>query len=257
MVQGNSEVGLCAMCGPGEGPRVAILPLDRSGKGLSDAESGRECVSAKVGAESQFAARHSADPRSRSTPHGRQVEVSRVAARSSLSREIVDFFERDVAAVLYVLYSVVGALVMLGLADRMLTPCCLAILLAVCLLGRWNGRQSLTLNGKLNDQLEREVEVIQRARPREVRGHFDIISCRRIRLSDREAWAFSLIQVPAFGLLAMALARSCAAPSVDARQIVAVSGYVLLFVTGMINVPLLMQQFSRLRDIGRRLRSES
>ena len=74
---------------------------------------------------------------------GRQVEVSLVAARSALSREIVDFFERDVAIVLYVLYSVVGALVlMLCLADWVLVACCLILMLPVCLVSCWNGRQN-------------------------------------------------------------------------------------------------------------------
>ena len=52
-----------------------------------------------------------------STSAAAQVEVSRVAARSALSREIVDFFERDVMVVIYCLYSVVGALAMLYWAD--------------------------------------------------------------------------------------------------------------------------------------------
>jgi ABC-type multidrug transport system fused ATPase/permease subunit len=93
----------------------------------------------------------------------RQVEVSRVAARSALSREIVDFFERDVVLVLYILYSVIGALVMLCWADWVLVPWCLALLLPAYLLSRWTGRQSLLLNGRLNDQLEHEVD--HRARP--------------------------------------------------------------------------------------------
>jgi hypothetical protein len=35
-----------------------------------------------------------------------------------------------------------------------------------------------------------------------------------------------------------------------------VLGYVLMYVSGIANVPLLVQQFNRLRDIGRRLQSE-
>jgi hypothetical protein len=186
---------------------------------------------------------------------GREVEVSRVAARSALSREIVDFFERDMAAVLYLLYSVVGALLMLCLADWVLVCSCLALLLPVCLLSRWNGRQSLLLNGQLNDQLEREVEVIHRAQPREVSRHFNLISRWRIMLSDRDAWSFGLLEFLVFGLMAAALVRTCAVPSANAGHIFAVFGYVLMYVGGVINVPLLVQQFGRLRDISRRLQS--
>jgi ABC-type multidrug transport system fused ATPase/permease subunit len=187
---------------------------------------------------------------------GRQVEVSRVAARSTLSREIVDFFERDVAVVLYVLYSVVGALVMLCLADGVLVLGCLALLLPVGLLSRWNGRQSLLLNGQLNDELEREVEIIHRAQAPEVRTHFHLISRWRIMLSDRDACSFGLLEFLVFSVMAAALVRTCGVPGVDAGHIFAVFGYVLMFVNGVINVPLLVQQLNRLRDISRRLQSE-
>ena len=43
---------------------------------------------------------------------------------------------------------------------------------------------------------------------------------------------------------------------VDTGTIFAVLGYVLMYVVGIANVPLLVQQFNRLRDISGRLRSE-
>jgi ABC-type multidrug transport system fused ATPase/permease subunit len=187
---------------------------------------------------------------------GREVEVSRVAARSSLSREIVDFFERDVVVVIYALYSVFGALAMLTWADPMLVPWCLALLLPACLLSRWTGRQSLVLNGRLNDQLEREVEIIERAQPAEVRSHFDLIRRWRIALSDRDAFSFGVLEALIFVAMAAALVQTCARPGVDAGTIVAVLGYVLMYVNGIVYVPLLVQQFGRLRDISRRLQSD-
>ena len=188
---------------------------------------------------------------------GREVEVSRVAARSSLSREIVDFFERDVVVVIYVLYSVFGALAMLCWADPMLVPWCLTLLLPAYLLSRWVGHQSLLLNGRLNDQLEREVEIIERAQPNEVRGHFDLIRRWRIALSDRDACSFGVLESLIFVAMAAALVQTCARPGLDPGTIVAVLGYVLMYVNGIVYVPLLVQQFSRLRDISRRMQSKS
>ena len=59
-----------------------------------------------------------------------------------------------------------------------------------------------------------------------------------------------------FVAMAAALVRTCARPGVDAGTIFAVLGYVLMYVIGIVNVPLLVQQFNRLRDISRRLQSE-
>ena len=188
---------------------------------------------------------------------GRAVEVSRVAARSSLSREIVDFFERDMVVAIYCLYSVVGALAMLAWVDPVLVPYCLALMLPAYLLSRWVGSQSLVLNGRLNDEVEHEVSVIERARPNEVRGHFDLIRRWRIALSDRDAVSYGVLETLIFVAMAAALMRTCARPGVDAGTIFAVLGYVLIYVSGIANVPLLVQQFSRLRDISGRLQSET
>jgi asparagine synthase (glutamine-hydrolysing) len=109
---------------------------------------------------------------------------------------------------------------------------------------------------RLNDQLEHEVEIIERAQPAEVRGHFDLVRRWRIMLSDRDAWSFGILELLIFGAMAAALVRTCGRPGVDAGTIFAVLGYVLMYVIGITNVPLLVQQFNRLRDIGGRLQSE-
>jgi hypothetical protein len=184
---------------------------------------------------------------------GRDVEVSRVAARSSLSREVVDFFERDMVVAIYCLYSVLGALAMLAWADPVLVCYCLAMILPAFLLSRWVGPQSLLLHGRLNDEVEREVEVIERAQPGEVRGHFDLIRRWRIALSDRDAFSYAVLETLIFVAMAAALMRTCARPGVDAGTIFAVLGYVLVYTSGIVNVPLLVQQLSRLRDIRNRL----
>ncbi len=111
-----------------------------------------------------------------------RVELSRLAARSALSREMVSFFERDVPVALEVLYSLAGAAAMLALYDWVMVPLCLSLLLPLYSLNCSYGRQMLRLNGRLNDQLEREVDAIGRGRPREVRRHY--------RMLARGAWRY-------------------------------------------------------------------
>src|SRR5262249_47332012 len=103
------------------------------------------------------------------------VEVSTVAARSALSRQMVDFFERDVPFLVEAVYSVVGTLVMLALCDVVLVPICLALLVPTCFISVWSLRRTRVYNRSLHDQLEREVEVIGRNDRREVRGHYDLL----------------------------------------------------------------------------------
>lgn len=184
---------------------------------------------------------------------GGGVEVSRVVARSALSREFVDFFDTHLPLVIRSLYSVVGALLMVLWYDWLLAPLCLALLLPAALLNRVYGRKTLLFNGKLHDEFEREVEVIHRADRAEVRGHYASLARWRVKLSDWEALNFSLMEVFVLGLLAAVLWRFSSGAVREPGEIFAVLRYVLMFVMGLDGLPVLVRQFSRLRDIGKRM----
>ncbi len=184
--------------------------------------------------------------------HG--VDASRVAARSSLSREFVDFFERHVPIVMRGLYSIVGAVVMLLFFDWMLVLFCAALLVPACVLNFAYGRRILRVSGLLHDEFEREVQVVQRADADEVRGHYGRVSDRQIQLSDCEAWTAAIMEIFVLALMAGALVRYCTIPDIAAGDVFAVFRYVLMFVMALDSAPLLVGRFSRLRDIGRRMR---
>jgi len=181
------------------------------------------------------------------------VDVSRVAARSGLSREYVEFFERYVPMLIRALYSVVGALVLLGCYDWTLIPFCVALVIPAVLLNAAYGRNTLELSGLLHDDLERGVSVIQDGNAEEVRNHFQSVAHWRIKLSDAEAINFSLMELFVLGLIVASLVHFCSRETVQAGDIFAVFRYVLMFIMGLDSVPRLVQQMSRLRDIGMRM----
>jgi hypothetical protein len=184
---------------------------------------------------------------------GRDVEISRVAARSALSREVVSFFERDIPCALQASYATAGGLVMLAFHDGMLLPLGMALMIPVFVLSRFYGRTTYRLNGSLNDELEREVDVITSGCPRLIRGHYDRVGSGNIRLANWEAVNFGLLDLCTLGLLAAALLRTCLAGHADPGRILMVFGYVQMFVSGLLSLPMLVRQLSRLRDICRRL----
>jgi ABC-type multidrug transport system fused ATPase/permease subunit len=186
-----------------------------------------------------------------------EVPISRIAARSALSREIVDFFERDVPFVVQTAYSVVGALIMLACCDWVLFPLCLALLLPVYVLSRVYGRQTFGLNRRLHDELEQEVDVIATGKPRAVRSHYERVARWRVRLSDAEAAGVAVVEVLILGLTAVVLWRCCTTAGADAGYISTVLGYILMFVSALTNLPLLVEQLARLRDIARRVQPAS
>ena len=185
---------------------------------------------------------------------GREVGTSRVAARSSLSREFVEFFENYVPLLIKSLYSVVGALVMLAYYDRSLVPISLGLLLPAVVLNRTYSRRTFELSRQLHDELEQEVDVIDHNHAPAIRRHYDAVASWRVKLSDCEALNFGTMELFVLGVLVLALLRTCSLTSATPGDIFAVFRYVLMLLMGFDGVPKLVQQFSRLRDLSQRLR---
>ena len=181
------------------------------------------------------------------------VEVSTVAARSALARDFVEFFERHVPIIIQALFSLVGAVLFLAYYDNVLVLYCAALIVPAMVLNFVFGRKSLRLSGLLHDQLEREVEVIRKPSADSVKEHYDAVSRWRIKLSDNEAITMGLMETFVLMLMIAALVRFCTQPGAAPGDIFAVFRYVLLFIMALDRVPMLVNQFSRLRDIGGRM----
>ncbi len=181
------------------------------------------------------------------------IDVSTVAARSAMARDFVEFFERHVPIVIQSLFSLVGAVLLLAYYDSVLVLYCAALIVPAMILNFVFGRKSLRLSGLLHDQLEREVEVIRQPTRQGVDDHYSAVARWRIKLSDNEALTMGLMETFVLLLMIAALFRFCTLPGAAAGDIFAVFRYVLLFITALDRVPMLVNQFSRLRDIGTRM----
>ena len=85
--------------------------------------------------------------------HADGVDPSLIAARSSLSREYVNFLERYVPALLFAVIGLAVSLTTLFWLDSAVGAACLGLVLPLLLINRWLARRSLALNHGLNDRL--------------------------------------------------------------------------------------------------------
>ena len=181
------------------------------------------------------------------------VDVSRVTARASLSREFVEFFEHSIPMLMKVGFSVAGSVIMLAWYDWMIVACCLALLIPAALLSHHYSKWTRRLSRGLHDELEKEVDVIHAQNEIDVRNHFDEVARWRIKLSNAEAINFGLMECFILGAIVAVLFRACHLPAVQAGDIFAVFRYLMLLLMGLDGLPRLIQQVSRLRDVSSRL----
>ncbi len=181
------------------------------------------------------------------------VSTSQIVARSSLSREFVNFFERDIPATVNSVFGLLGALVLLFFYDVWSAVFCLMLLIPLAILNRRYSKRTLTLNTRLNDQLEREVTVLTRRMPSRVFGHYRLLAKWRIRLSDAEAMNWGVMELFSIALSAAVIIRISSLPHIEPGTIYAMLAYLWNFIASLNHVPALVQQLSRLKDIAQRM----
>lgn len=187
------------------------------------------------------------------TQRGQNHSHSTVAARVALSREFVDFFEKHLPVLITTLASISGAAVMLLVIEFHTGLFCLAVLLLfACFLRGYTNKNEWLFN-RLNDRLEKEVGLVGTAPPSLLTRHYRVLSRLRISLSDREALGYLAIG----GAVALMFAGTILAMTFrgisDAGHIYSVMTYMWMFAMSLDDGPTLLEKYSQLKDIGKRV----
>ena len=184
---------------------------------------------------------------------GAGVKASSVAARSAMSRDFVTFFEKDVPVVVTAFIGIFGSAAILFWYDLVIGAVTTVLFLPVYIVNRIYMRVTLRLNEGLNNQLEHEVNAIEKAEPEPIRHHFEQVRCWRVRLSDAEAYNWTFIEVLSIFVFIAVLVRATYLPSTETGDIFAILVYVWRLMENLDHVPQILQQLTRLHDIRKRI----
>jgi ABC-type multidrug transport system fused ATPase/permease subunit len=179
--------------------------------------------------------------------------TSKVAARVEMVRDIVGFFEKEVPAMFHNVLAVVGSLVMLFIYDVDAGFIAMAVLLPMGLINAWYWRRAVRLNRGINNQIEREVDDIASGRVFRVRRHFWLLRRWRVKLSDTESWTWAVTELATIVALVFILIDFTQSPNFTAGAIYAVLAYVYDYLEGLNQVPTIVNNLARLKDVRERL----
>jgi ABC-type multidrug transport system fused ATPase/permease subunit len=186
---------------------------------------------------------------------GLGASTSHLAARSELMREFITFLEAEVPYIITILIAFLGALVLLTVFDWVVGVYCLLLLIPVGFIWWVHSRATQRLSAGLNDQLEEEITVIETRDTAQIDRHFGQLGRWYIRLSDADARTWFWMQPFLVGLIVLALVRSVGM-GMETGEIFAVLAYGLSFTDSLDEVPMMIQQYSRLQDIIARINGE-
>ncbi len=183
--------------------------------------------------------------------------VSVRSARLTMSRELVDFLEDDLPALMTAVVQLVATVVILAAFHFYLALSVLASGIGILIIYALFHGTFTRLNGALNDQLEQQVTALNSGKFANIRGHFKRLKNCEIKLSDTEAIAYGLIFIVLLSavLANLWMVRALVEPSVG--QIFSIVTYSLEFFEVAVVLPVTLQTLSRLAEITQRLNVSS
>lgn len=180
------------------------------------------------------------------------LDTSAISARVALSRQFVNFFELHLPVLMTAGFSVMGSVAMLLLIEFWSGIVACVILAVFMMIMPTYTKVNDGIYGKLNNRLEKEVSVIERGRFDELIRHYDLLAKIRIRLSNREALSYLMVGVAMAILFAVSIIQ-LTTKRAEAGHIYAVITYLWTFAMCLDDMPRLIEEFSNLKDIGKRV----
>lgn len=189
------------------------------------------------------------------TARVRHYGVSKTAALAQLSEQYVTFFQYRIPEVVEQVIEIGGAVIALAAFDWRISVTCLTIVLPLMLINRAYNRNVGVLQKEMHDTFENTYDVFTTQNPDEVRAYYSKSAGFKQRIAKWGALNFGVMR---FFLLIIFLVVLWIAIDMDdftTGSIYAIVAYIWTFVTSSEYIPELMESWTSLKDISRRLKA--
>ena len=183
----------------------------------------------------------------------RQTPHSAITARVALSREFVSFFEEHLPIATTSLVSVFGACIMLLVLEFWVGMAAVIVLLVFLWLLPHFASISDSLYLRLNNHLEKDNHFIRDGSESLLWKHYYLVGRLRVLISYREAFGYLAVGIAMSLLFGLAFTLMALRGYGSAGHVYSITTYLWMFAMSLDDVPRLVEQYSNLKDIGRRV----
>lgn len=178
-----------------------------------------------------------------------------VAGRTELSREFISFFQYRIPEIIEQFIDIGGAIIALTFFDWRIALTCLAITLPLLQITRWYNERILVLQKELHDKRERAFEVYGTGDAETVRSYVRDMAKPQIAISRWGALNFGIVRTSLLAIFLVVLYIATDVDEFSTGDIYAIVAYLWTFVTSSEYIPELMESWTSLKEISRRIRT--
>lgn len=186
----------------------------------------------------------------------KNLPATLTSARAELSYQFITFLQYRMPEIIDNLISIFGAVIALYVFDWRIAITCLIIIIPLYFINKLYVLKVSPHQKEYHDKYEDIVEVISKNDPEHVEKYYEMLAVPQVRISKWSALNFSLIR---FVLLIIFLSVLFIAIDLDgfsAGELFSIVAYLWTFVTSSEYLPDLMESWTSLKDISRRIKND-
>ncbi|MDN5215143.1 ABC transporter six-transmembrane domain-containing protein [Fulvivirgaceae bacterium BMA12] len=175
-------------------------------------------------------------------------------ARLSMMQEFFEFLENALPELINNIIGLVGVVLILFSLNMKVFYGSLVVTIVIFLVYWLTSKKTMDYNEASNNEIERQVDVLAKNDQNALKNHLKQTVKWNIKLSDLEAFNFSVSWVVALAFLVVAIIVSVGDGVVQYGALFALVMYVFQYIENVLSLPLFYQNWLRLQEIMVRLR---
>lgn len=187
----------------------------------------------------------------------KKLSVSKTTIRAELSQQYIGFLQYRVPEVFENIIAIGGAIIALYFFDWLISLTCLCIIVPLYFTNRLYSRRVSVLQKEFHDKFEDIYDVFAKKDSEHVREYYSNIAKPQRKIANWGAFNFGVMRVTLLAIFLVVLYIAIDLDDFSAGELYSIVAYLWTFVTATEYMPELMESWTSLKDISRRMRSEN
>lgn len=185
-----------------------------------------------------------------------KLNISKTATRAQLSHEYIGFLQYRIPEVLENIVAIGGAIIALYFFDWKISLTCLCIVVPVYFANKLYSKRVLVLQKEFHDSYEDIYEVFSKQDSDYVHDYYQKLAKPQKKIANWGAFNFGMTRVTLMGIFLVVLYIAIDLDEFSAGELYSIVAYLWTFVTSTEYLPELMESWTSLKDIAKRLKME-
>jgi ABC-type multidrug transport system fused ATPase/permease subunit len=183
--------------------------------------------------------------------------VSKTVARAQLSEQYISFLQYSMPEIVEQIISIGGAVLALAAFDWRISVACLTIVLPLTQITRVYTKRVSALQKEYHDNYETTFDVFARQSQDEVKAYYGRATVLKQKIANWGALNFGVMRVALLAIFVAVLYIAIDLDDFSTGAIYSIVAYLWTFITTSEYIPQLMETWTSLEDISRRLKESS